>query len=366
MPLPPPPARRRGLVLGGLALAAVVAAIAVTVTVFAVRRDRHRDPARHQTSVAVVPGDANNATAITTSGDASPGAGDAEARPTPNLTEIRSKLREIAASHDWYAVLQVGDLDPNDPEIAGILANAKQQYLAQQARAIDAQVKQGQCARAKEIAAAAREVVDDDTSLEAKAKACKPHAVPPATPQATLDDATRAFTAGEFARALELAEKLLHADPTDPAATRLAALAACGMKSVDKATLYAAKLRGADRTAAHNLCRKNNIELNTANPGGSNGGNDQGNDGSEESPGAPDSTIGDAQNAARLGNWDKAFSLAEAILSRAPHHVRALTVAATAACHLRREQDARTLFKQVAPARQRLVRQACAQEGIHL
>ena len=355
-PIPPPatPRRKRPLVLAGLALAAAASA----VTVLVIRRDRPARPARHRPPVALTSADAG-VNAVSLTADAPPA--DAEAVTTANIAEVRAKLAALVAKQDWFAVLQVADLDQHDPEIAGVLANAKQQYVAQQARAIDAQVKQGQCASARKLAADALQLVPDDTTLEPRAKACKPHAAPP---PATLEDATRAFDAGEFARAFEIADRLVRADPNDTAATRLAALAACGKKDVDEATRYAAKLRGGDRTAARNLCRKNNIEIDPGAPPGP--GPEPGNKPAGEGSSAPDDDLRKAQNAARTGQWDQALAFAEAALKTTPHHPAALAVAVTAACHLNKPRIAQTLFQQVPGIRRRGLRRVCADAGIEL
>ena len=357
-PIPPPPKPRRGLLLalGGLAIAAV----ATAVTLFAVRRDPPaRRPRHHELAMTSSDADTDAVTLIDAAITGDGGSTDATAAATTNLAELRDKLRALAAKQDWYAVLQVADLDQNDPGIAGVIADAKQQYVAQQSRAIDAQVKQGQCARANELAAAARQVVPDDTTLEPRARACKPHVAPPPPAPATIEDAVKAFDAGEFAKAFEIADRLAHADPGDAAATRLAALAACGKKDVDAATRYAGKLHGADRAAARNLCRKNNIDIDPGKEPGSSKLPDEG-------PGAPGDDLRSAQDAARLGHWDQALSLAEAALKAAPRNPAVLTVAITAACHLNKAQIAQTLFQQMPPIRRRPLRRVCAEAGIEL
>ena len=349
--IPPPPPRRRGLVLGGIALAAVAAA----ATIFVTRRDPGADPPPHA-PLAAASVDASLGAAAPADAAA---LADAEATAETAVAELRAKVRALAATRDWYAVLQFADLGHDDPEIARFGADARAQFLAQQARAIDAQAKLGQCGRAKEIAAAARQLLTDDTTLEARAKACKPH-VPPPAPPATIEAASQALANGDFARAFELADKLVHADPGDFAATRVAALAACSLKNVDQATFYAAKLHGADRAAARTQCRKYNIELGpeNADPGG--------NTGSDDVPDAPDEALGAAQDAIRHGDWDRALSLAQAVLQRTPRSLPAVIAGVTAACHLKNEQAARSLLKRIPPPRQRALRRLCADEDVRL
>ena len=367
-PIVPPPRRRSGLVLGGVALAAIAAA----ATVFVVRRDPGGGPAAHA-PLAGASGDAREDVAIPPAGataDAAAGVtadatDDAEGPTATNLPELRQKVRDLAAAHDWYTALQLADLDRDDPEIASVVANAKQQYVAQQARAIDAQVKQGQCTRAKDLAATAHKVVADDTTLEARARACKPHVASPPAPPATLEDATQAFAAGDFSKAFEIADKLARSAPSDYATTRLAALAACGAKNVDAAASYAALLRGADRIAARTLCLKNSIELGKR-PGPGAGKDNEPGKGSGASDGASDDALDQAQDAAKRGEWAEALARAESVLSRAPRNLPAVTIAATAACHLKKDQKARAMIKRLPPARQRALRQLCTQEGVLL
>ena len=236
----------------------------------------------------------------------------------------------------------------------------KRQYVAQQARAIDTQVKQGQCARARELAAAAHQVIPEDATLAARAKACKPRVAPaPPPPPAlpTLEDAAQAFQRGEFPHALDVAERLLAADPGSAAALRIAALSACSAKNVDKAAQYAARLPAKERAEARDLCDRNNIELD---------GDDRRS--SDDRPGdkVPDADLGEAMRAASAGQWDQALSRAEAVLQRMPRNLRALGIGVTAACHLKRDSVARSLMRRMPLPRQRAMRQLCAREGVLL
>jgi tetratricopeptide (TPR) repeat protein len=257
-------------------------------------------------------------------------------------------------------VLALADLGRGDPEVAAIVDGARRQFLAQQAHAIDVQVKLGQCVRARELATAARQVVPDDTTLEPRARACKPHAAP-AEPAPTLAAATEALEHGDLARALAIAEKLVAASPDDAAAARIAVLAACALKDVDRATRLAARLRGADRSEVRAQCEEHHIDIAGA-PGAGNGSGKP----HPDEPGEPgESTeLAEAQSAARAGDWPKALSAAEAALRRTPRNLAALRIGVVAACHLRDESTARSLLRRVPLGRQRMLRQECARQGV--
>jgi serine/threonine-protein kinase len=383
------PAQRRsrvGLILAGAALVAGAAAVALLV----VRSSRGRQPRHPRPPVAIISVDAGAvgtvatdpaapaapdaaAAAITASADA------AETAAPSNQAALRDKLRALAAAHDWPAVLEVADLDRDDPDVASTVADARTQYVAQQTRAIDAQVKQGNCARARELAAAALRVVPDDAALEPRARACKPHVAAPEAPP-TLAAASAALDHRELPRALEIADKLLAADPGDLAAARIAALAACGLNDADRAARYAEKLRGRDRTEVRTQCEAHHIDIGSGPlPGGKPPGA-----GSAYPPGIVPGEVGggeagsgqpgtaeaeeakEAQEAMRSGQWARALSLAQAALQHAPRNPFALRTAVLAACHLQDEKTARALFRRVPPRGQRAVRQQCAEQGVEL
>jgi hypothetical protein len=349
-------------VVGGVALVAGAAVVAL----LAVRSSRGPEPAR---PIALVAPDAGadaaqagpatlaapDAAVVATTADAATATGDAEAAAPPSQAVLRDKLRELAAEHNWAAVLEVADLDRDDPDVAATVAEARRQYVAQQARAIDAQVKQGNCARARELAAAAHQVVPDDTALEPRARACKPHVAAPEAPP-TLAAASAALDRHELPRALGIADKLLAADPGDLAAARIAALAACGLNDADRAARYADRLRGRDRSEVRTQCEAHHIDVGGGPSAGSPGA------GSGEAAGEAE----DAQNAARAGQWAQALSLAEAALQRAPRNPVALRTAVLAACHLGDENTARALLRRIPLRGQRALRQQCAAQGVLL
>ncbi len=378
---------RTGLVLGG----AVLVAGAATVALLAVRSGRGPAPP-HARPIALVAVDAGTDAMATgrealSPPDASVAAAApdaAEATAPASQTALRDKLRELAAAHDWPAVLEVADLDRDDPDLAPTVAEARRQYIAQQARAIDAQVKLGNCARARDLAAAARKVVPDDATLEPRGRACKPRAAVSEAPP-TLATASAALDRRELPRALEIADKLLAADPGDLAAARIAALAACGLNDADRAARYADKLRGRDRSEVRAQCEAHHIDVGggpvpggARHPGAGSAyppgivpgevgsgqvGSGQAGSGQAEEAQAGSGQAEEAQDAMRSGQWARALSLAQAALQRAPRNPLALRTAVLAACHLRDEQTARALFRRVP---QRGLRQQCAEQGVLL
>jgi serine/threonine-protein kinase len=375
------PAQRRsraGLVLGGAALVAGAAAVALLV----VRSRRGPEPPPTRPIALVTPDAGAGATSPGTLAPADAAvaaitaATDAGAAAPSNQAALRDKLRELAAAHDWPAVLEIADLDRDDPDVASTIADARTQYVAQQTRAIDAQVKQGNCARARELAAAAHKIVPDETTLEPRARACKPHVATPEAPP-TLAAASAALDHRELPRALEIADKLLAADPGDLGAARIAALAACGLNDADRAARYAEKLHGRDRSEVRAQCEAHHIDVG----GGTVAGGTRPGTGSAYPPGIVPGELGaggagsgqagaaeaeEAQEAMRSGQWARALSLAQAALQRAPRNPFALRTAVLAACHLQDEKTARALFRRVPPRGQRAVRQQCAEQGVEL
>src|SRR5207245_2419324 len=107
-----------------------------------------------------------------------------------------------------------------------VVADAKHQFLAQQAAGLDAYAKRGDCAHARDIVAKAKKLVPDDETLDAKAKACVPRTAP-IGPVSHLDAAKEAYERHDYAKALELAEKAIFDEPASSDAIREAALAAC-------------------------------------------------------------------------------------------------------------------------------------------
>jgi tetratricopeptide (TPR) repeat protein len=254
---------------------------------------------------------------------------------------MADKVHKLALARDWYTLLQVADLDHADPAIAADVAAAKKGYIAQIAAQIDVAVKQGNCAHAKDLADKADKLVTDDTTLTTKAKDCVRHVEPPPP---TIDAARDQLAKGQFAAALDTAERLLKVEPTNAAALKLAADAACGARVVDKAKLYASKLTGNDRKHAFEACARAGIPLES--------GEQQ--------------LLEDAEHDAMLGDYDNALQKAQRVLIGDMTNVAALKVAATSACHLRRPAVARRFINRLPPANRPAMEQICADQGVHI
>jgi eukaryotic-like serine/threonine-protein kinase len=279
-------------------------------------------------------------------------------------TEIRSKLHDLAQQGDWSAILTVSGLDSGDPEIATIVADAKRQYVALQTQLIIGEVARGDCAHARAVAAAAEKLVPDDTTLGARAKACAPRPIQTG-PVSNLDAAKDARDLHDYAKALSFAEKAIAEAPTSNDAVREAALAACGVKDVDKARLYIPKLTGSDRNLAMFLCTSNGVKL-----------------GAPPRPPPPPSVDADAGSASpteelakdlasaraaeRLRNWSAAAGLADKILKLQPRAIEPLRILGTAACHLKDPKRVKAALAKLMPqtSAAKLIHNACEQEGV--
>ena len=217
--------------------------------------------------------------------------------------------------HDWPAVLEVSELGGSDPEIAAIARDARKQYLAQQARAIDAQVKLGNCTRAREIAAAAHKVVEDDATLEQRARACKPQVAQSPQPQPQRQQPQ---------------PQPLQPQPLQP--------------------------QPQPRLPQPQPLQPQPPPPQPQPP--------------EPQPPEPGTGAGssfgttadyqEAQAAMQRGDYARALSLAQGALQHAPRNPAALRMGVLAACHLKDERTARTLLRRVPPLRQRALRQQCA------
>jgi len=189
--------------------------------------------------------------------------------------------------------------------------------------------------------------------LQAARRASAAISAPPPAPT-TLDAATQAFQRGEFTRALDIAERLLEADPRSSAALRIAALSACSREERRQGCAVRRAAPRKERAEARDLCDRNNIELD---------GDDRPGEPSDK---VPDPDLGEAMRAASAGQWDQALSRAEVVLQRMPRNLRALGIGVTAACHLKRDGVARSLLRRMPLPRQRAMRQLCAREGVLL
>ena len=80
------------------------------------------------------------------------------------------------------------------------------------------------------------------------------------TAEQLADQAANAARAGEYGKALRLAEESLARGVTQPALTT-AAIAACNLKEADKAKRYVAKLSGQRQGMVRQVCLRNNVSI---------------------------------------------------------------------------------------------------------
>jgi len=278
-----------------------------------------------------------------------------DAAPGPDADDhvaVRAKLRELATAREWDAILRVADLDTGDPELAGIVADARRHYVAQQARAIEGENAAGRCARSRELAGSAAQLVPDDTTLAAKAKACKGHVEPPADPAADLKAAQTAYQHADFAKALELAERVLAKQPGSEDALKVAALSACDAGNTDKAKQYYRQLNGPDRNFALYACKKVGVTP-TPEPEGS------------AAPTVRDQIL-EAEHALKDGQLAHAAELAEKILQTAPRNIAAHVILGTIACRQHDAKRANDQLRQLPKKKTEGLRAACERNGITL
>ncbi len=297
-----------------------------------------------------------------------------DAMPTPDAADthadVRDKLARLAAAHDYYALLQIADLDKGDPQADAIVADAKQQYIAQQMRVIDAEIHDGQCAKARDVAAAANQVVTDDATLAAKAKTCtaKPtHVDPPTTSLSSEATAAQdAYTRGDNATALADAEKVLAKQPDDAAMLRIAAATACSLKEADKAKKYAAKLPPHEKDFAAFVCKQNGVSLEKPANAGSNAGSGSASEPTPQNPYDEPADLAQVEDAMKHNDFNRVLREADKVLKTDHNNLVALTAAGIASCELKHKPRARFLIKRLPPSHQGPVRQACQKQGIPL
>lgn len=346
-----PPKKKRGWIIAASALLVTGAAAA---TVVAIKSNGSgsggtKPPAHHDAGVVAQNIDAaaplptpDAAVIVEVPSDAAVATSDA-GDSSVSETEMRDKIHELAKNRDWYTLLQLAELAPQDPAIASDVAAARKGYLAQIGGQIDAAVRSGQCSRARELAASASKLITDDTTLAAKAKTCVTRVEPPA-PTITL--ARNQLQAGQYGQALDTAERLLRLDPMNDEALRIAAMSSCQGRFADKAKIYVNRLTSIDRKNAVEICERNGISF--------------------EPPRQPIPDIEDAEHDEMLGDYNNALSKAQKILLANPNSVPALRVATTSACHLHRTSVAIRFIKRIPPGNRKSVEKICADLGVRL
>jgi serine/threonine-protein kinase len=330
------------LALGGLLLAGVAAAGAFIVA----SSSRHQAPAHRDagTQVAVI-------------ADAHVHAADAPRAPVVDADnhEVLDKLQELADSKDYSAILEIGSLAGSDADAQAIVADARQKYLASQTAALDGQIRIGACKKAKDIADATTKLVPDDTTLAAKAAACKPHAAEPAeTPATDLKKANDALTKKDYAAALALAQKVLDKETANEGALKVAELATCSLHDTRNARVYYLQLNQADRNYSLYYCQKEGIQPEAEPPSASG------------PPPEVKDEIAQAGAALAKGDLKTANELADKALKVAPRNPQALTISGIVACRNHDAQKANAILAKLGPRKRKPMITACDKAGVPL
>jgi tetratricopeptide (TPR) repeat protein len=275
---------------------------------------------------------------------------------TDERAAVLETMQQLAKDQDYKAILEMNHLGSNDPETTSIVADAKQHFIAHQARLIESENAAGRCARSHELATAAVALVPDETSLAAKANACKAHVGElPYDPAADLRAAGAASARGDFGTALALAEKVLAKQPSNEDALKAATLASCDSKNAQKARLYYLQLNGPDRSYALGACKKDGVTPT----------------GEAETPPFPTALdikeqLAAASKALKDNDPATALQVAEKVTHAAPHNELAFEILGRAACRLNNPQKAKSALKHLKGRRADAVLTVCARQNVPL
>jgi hypothetical protein len=309
------------------------------------------------------PAAVRDAAAVATTGSAVLPPDAAPLAPTPadaTLDPEIADMQALAATKDWAAMLTLAKHHADDPAIAPQIATAKQAYTAQQTETIAEYAKRGDCGSAKSTAKVAAELVPENAAAFDKAATC---AAKPKPAQASLaDQASDAYDAEQYAKALQLAQQALQKNPKDVDALRVAARAACQTKDAALAQKLIAQLAPADRKAPVLVCQVNKVALakppEPPKPPG------------DTTPKPPDKPPAnpvevkkalDAAKAAQAStNWPNAFAEANKVLAVQPANRDALRIAGIAACKMHQPQVAMKIAENAPPVVQMRIRRACS------
>jgi len=198
-----------------------------------------------------------------------------DAAPVAN-SKIREMLTTLAADKDYGGILEAASQDPNDPQIASIVADAKPKFVAQETKRIADRAARGDCAGAKGDADRDVGLVPEARSQLDKAATCvakqgsaastpttvtKPTTPTPPVTTATSDQAVEAYTKGDYKTALATAEQVLQKTPNDSSALNTATRAACKLKQTDAAQKYFAQLPVTDRNGVVTMCKQDGVNV---------------------------------------------------------------------------------------------------------
>ncbi len=248
----------------------------------------------------------------------------ADAAPVAD-PKIREMLTTLAADKDYRAILEAASKDPNDPQIASIVADVKPKFVEQETKHIADRAARGDCAGAKGDADRDAGLVPEATSQLAKAATCvakgsasTPSTTPtkPTTPTtvATAAQAADAYNKNDYKTALATAQQVLQATPKDQSAIDTATLAACGLGDSSTAQKHFADVAEDKRVSIIKKCRAQNVDvLGAVRP-------------------EADSASHAAQDAINKHDWATAKTQARAALKLEPNNHEALHALGVAAC----------------------------------
>ena len=332
---------------------AMLAAAAAAGTVDGLRAVHLDHPRRDAAGVAAVPATAIDGAVARPPADAAAPAPDAAGEDPREA--VREKMADFAENHEYLAILQIADLAPTDPVAQQLVADAKEKYVAEQAEAIAGQVRIGACKKAKQLAEAAQKNVPGDTTLAARAAACKPHVeTAPETTATIMKKAGDAFGKKDYAAALALAQKVLDKEASNEGALRLATLSSCSLQDAKQARVYYLQLNQADRNYALAWCEKQNI-VPTGEP---------------EAPSGPPPEVKaelvKAGAALAQGDDKTAAAIANRVLKTAPRNAAALTIVGIVACQHGDAKTAQSVLHRMPPRKQRALRSTCERNGVPL
>src|SRR5262249_23230626 len=139
---PSPKRRRLGLIAGVGAL--LVSGVIVAAVVMTGRGSDAGGSAASRDAAVAMPATARDAAPVLA---AVPDAAAVAVASDAGVGEdrIRAKLHSLAEQGKWVEILDIADLDPDDPEVA----SARKHYLDQQRAELDKAVARGDCNRAK-------------------------------------------------------------------------------------------------------------------------------------------------------------------------------------------------------------------------
>jgi hypothetical protein len=248
--MPDAPKKKRG---GLIALAALVV-VGGGAAAFGLTRNADEPEKKH---VVQHHRDAGTQVAIVNAG-AMP---DAAAAKTDD-TQLVMSLGEMEADHDWKGIIRLANVETTNPTINDLVAKARTAYKTEQTAALASYAKRHDCTSAKRVHDQSVSVLPEATVDFDKAAICTATSPTPQVDPATA--ASQALDAGDWQKALALAEQALAKDPKNSTALDVAARALCtsgDQKQADKAKSYIAQLDAQDKVVAGQVCKDHGIRF---------------------------------------------------------------------------------------------------------